>query len=65
MDKDGNGTISLSEYFGIFEEHGVNLTQNECNRSASLQVHKTKPVATKQEGKDPPTMIQGSEVGWR
>ena len=32
VDKDGNGTISLSEYFGIFEEHGITVTKAETNR---------------------------------
>lgn len=36
VDRDGNGSISLSEYFGIFEEHGVNLSQAECNRVVKL-----------------------------
>ena len=32
MDKDGNGSISLSEYFGIFEEHGIVVNKTETNR---------------------------------
>jgi len=32
MDKDGNGTISLTEYFAIFEEHGIKVNQAETNR---------------------------------
>ena len=32
MDKDGNGTISLSEYFGIFEDHGITVNKAETNR---------------------------------
>ena len=32
MDKDGNGTISLTEYFAIFEEHGIKVNQSETNR---------------------------------
>lgn len=32
VDRDGNGTISLTEYFGIFEEHGVTISQAECKR---------------------------------
>ena len=32
MDKDGNGTISLSEYFAIFEEHRIKVNQSETNR---------------------------------
>lgn len=32
VDKDGSGTISLGEYFGIFEEHGINLSKSEAER---------------------------------
>ena len=32
VDKDGSGTISLGEYFGIFEEHGINLSKSEVER---------------------------------
>jgi len=32
VDRDGNGSISLNEYFGIFEEHGVKISQAECQR---------------------------------
>ena len=32
VDKDGNGSISLSEYFGIFEEHGIVVNKTETNR---------------------------------
>merc|ERR1719300_2161004 len=32
VDRDGSGTISLSEYFGIFEEHGVKISKAECER---------------------------------
>ena len=32
VDRDGNGTISLSEYFGIFEEHGITVSRKEANR---------------------------------
>ena len=34
VDKDGNGSISLSEYFAIFEEHGIRVNQAETNRCA-------------------------------
>ena len=34
VDKDGNGFISLSEYFAIFEEHGIRVNQAETNRCA-------------------------------
>ena len=36
MDKDGNGSISLSEYFGIFEEHGIVVNKTETNRLSSF-----------------------------
>ena len=32
VDRDGSGTISLGEYFGIFEEHGINLSKSEIER---------------------------------
>ena len=32
VDKDGSGTISLGEYFGIFEEHGIILSKSEVER---------------------------------
>jgi len=36
VDKDGNGSISLSEYFGIFEEHGIVVNKTETNRVIRL-----------------------------
>jgi len=36
VDRDGNGTVSLAEYFGIFEEHGVKLSTAETNRVVKL-----------------------------
>ena len=36
MDKDGSGTISISEYFGIFEAHGIVVTNVETNRVIQL-----------------------------
>ena len=32
VDRDGSGTISLTEYFGIFEEHGVKMSKSESER---------------------------------
>ena len=32
VDRDGSGTISLTEYFAIFEEHGVKMSKSECER---------------------------------
>jgi len=32
VDRDGNGSISLTEYFGIFEVHGVTISQAESKR---------------------------------
>jgi len=36
VDRDGNGSVSLTEYFGIFEEHGVKLSTTETNRVIKL-----------------------------
>jgi Ca2+-binding EF-hand superfamily protein len=36
VDKDGNGSISLSEYFGIFEVHGIVVNRAETNRVIRL-----------------------------
>jgi len=36
VDRDGNGTVSLDEYFGIFEEHGVKIGTAETNRVVKL-----------------------------
>ena len=32
VDRDGSGTISLREYFAIFEEHGVKIKKSEIER---------------------------------
>ena len=32
VDRDGSGTISLTEYFAIFEEHGVKMSKSESER---------------------------------
>ena len=32
VDCDGDGKISLDEYFGIFEEHGIVVTEAETER---------------------------------
>ena len=29
MDRDGNGAISLSEYFAIFEDHGITVSKEK------------------------------------
>ena len=29
MDRDGNGAISLSEYFAIFEDHGIVVSKEQ------------------------------------
>ena len=36
MDKDGNGSISVSDYFGIFEEHGIVVNKTETSRVIRL-----------------------------
>jgi len=36
VDKDGNGSISLSEYFEIFEKHGIEVNRTETNRVIKL-----------------------------
>ena len=41
VDRDGSGTISLSEYFGIFEEHGVKISKAECERLISYSHYLT------------------------
>ena len=37
VDRDGSGTISLTEYFGIFEEHGVKMSKSESERLGIYQ----------------------------
>ena len=32
VDRDGNGTISMSEYFAIFEDHGITVNKTEVER---------------------------------
>ena len=32
VDRDGNGTISMSEYFAIFEDHGITVNKAEVER---------------------------------
>ena len=32
VDRDGSGSISLTEYFAIFEEHGVKMSKSESER---------------------------------
>ena len=34
VDKDGNGSISLSEYFEIFKKHGIQVNRAETDRWA-------------------------------
>ena len=36
LDKDGKGSISLYDYFGIFESHGIEVTQAESRRVIRL-----------------------------
>ena len=36
MDKDGKGSISLYDYFGIFESHGIEVSQAETRRVVRL-----------------------------
>ena len=36
VDKDGTGSISLSEYFGIFSDHGIVVHKAETNRVIRL-----------------------------
>ena len=36
VDRDGSGTISLREYFAIFEEHGVKIKKSEIERWSKL-----------------------------
>jgi hypothetical protein len=36
IDTDGNGSISLSAYFQIFEDHGIVVNKVETNRVISL-----------------------------
>lgn len=36
VDKDGSGSISLSDYFGIFEDHGIVVNKAETNRVIRL-----------------------------
>ena len=36
LDKDGKGSISLYDYFGIFESHGIEVTASETRRVIRL-----------------------------
>lgn len=36
LDKDGKGSISLYDYFGIFESHGIEVTPAESRRVIRL-----------------------------
>lgn len=36
VDRDGNGAISLSEYFAIFEDHGITVSKTEVERAYLL-----------------------------
>ena len=36
LDKDGKGSISLYDYFGIFESHGIEVTPSETRRIIKL-----------------------------
>jgi len=36
LDKDGKGSISLYDYFGMFESHGIEVTQSETRRVVRL-----------------------------
>ena len=36
LDKDGKGSISLYDYFGMFESHGIEVTQVETRRVVKL-----------------------------
>ena len=38
VDKDGNGSISLSEYFEIFSKHGIEVNRAETNRCLSFNI---------------------------
>ena len=38
VDKDGNGSISLSEYFEIFSKHGIEVNRAETNRWLSFHI---------------------------
>ena len=38
VDKDGNGSISLSEYFEIFSKHGIEVNRAETNRWKKYEI---------------------------